>query len=239
MATPFPEGDKWADKGCTNYFEDSDQEDEDHENNDSTMDEDDTQSEAQDPFSGYLAVSVVKNDDSPMDEAGSTDDQAVTENIALTPSSRTSHVTEPVAKDNPPDNSKIRVVVRDAAYVTYRAVLYYVSPKNYTLPLSGDECSFIPILLYLLLYRQRFHHRTRRLRWYHRPMYLSTRRRLKGQVQRSRNIARLFLLRLLGRNGLRNGAKHILENQCPAPPRRFTGWPIVGFLKRPCASADA
>jgi hypothetical protein len=223
MTTPFPEGDKWADKGCTNYIEDSDQEDEDLENNDSTMDEDDTQSETQDPFAGYLAVSVVKNGDSPMDEAESADDQTVAENIALTPSSRTSHVTELVAKDNPPDNPKMRVVVRDAAYATYRAVLYYVSPRNYTMPLSGDESSFIPILSYLLLYHQHSHHRTRRLRWYHRPMYLSIRRRHKGQVQPSRNIARLFLLRLLGRNGSRNGAKHILENRCPALPRRFTG----------------
>ncbi|KAM6494171.1 hypothetical protein JOM56_010532 [Amanita muscaria] len=140
----LPVADRESSKGFTDYFEDSDQEDED-DSGYSIMDEDDSQSEGHDAFAGYLAVSAPKTDDSPMQEPGTSDDQSIAESIALTPSTRTSHVTELVAMEDPPEYSKMKVIVRDAAYVTYRAVLYYLytdfvvfAPLSSTFTSSSD-----------------------------------------------------------------------------------------------------
>lgn len=114
-------------KGDTDYFEDSDQEDEDPEIVDSNMDEDDTQSHTSESFFACMAINPPKNDDSPMLETSSADDQSIAESTMVTPSTRVSQITELVAKDpDPQDNTKIKVVVRDTAYSTYRAVLFYV-----------------------------------------------------------------------------------------------------------------
>ncbi|KAK2465199.1 hypothetical protein APHAL10511_002553 [Amanita phalloides] len=113
-------------KGFTDYFEDSDQDDEDFENSDSTMDEDDAESSTQDPFSTYLN-NPTNHDGCLMQETSSADDNSLAESVMLTPSNRTSQITEFVAKDsNPQESPKLRVIVRDAAYATYRAVLYYL-----------------------------------------------------------------------------------------------------------------
>lgn len=113
-------------KGDTDYFEDSDQEDEDPENNDSSMDEDDPQSHTEDSFS-CLPIILPKIDDNPMLETSSADDQSIAESTMLTPSTGASQITGLVAKDpDPQDSAKIKVVVRDTAYSTYRAVLFYV-----------------------------------------------------------------------------------------------------------------
>ena len=110
-------------KGATDYFEDSDQEDEDPENSDSSMDEDDPQSHTEDSF---FAINPPKNDN-PMLETSSADDQSIAESAMLTPSTGASQITELIAKDPDPQNTaKIKVVVRDTAYSTYRAVLFYV-----------------------------------------------------------------------------------------------------------------
>ncbi|KAF8636008.1 hypothetical protein AX15_000169 [Amanita polypyramis BW_CC] len=113
-------------RSFTDYFEDSDQDDDDFESRD-LMDEDDSQSDAHGPFSGCLDTSSSKNADSMNQEPGGVDDQSMTESVTLTPPTRTSHPAELVDSDtNTQDNSKIKVVVRDTAYATYRAVLYYL-----------------------------------------------------------------------------------------------------------------
>lgn len=62
--------------------------------------------------------------------------------------SRTVERTPPV-----PGPPKVRVVVNDVAYSTYRAVLYYVSYNFLQFPRSNRKASSIRILLFLRLWR--------------------------------------------------------------------------------------
>jgi hypothetical protein len=154
-------------KSATEYFEDSDQDDEDFENEDSTMDEDDTQSNTSESFFACLPINPPKNDDSTMQETSSADDQSIAESSMHTPSTRFS-ITEFITKDtNPQDNSKLRVVVRDTAYSTYRAVLFYVGTFDLVLSMSDSAHSFTPTLSCLLHY-----HRHLRFKIRHRQLCL-------------------------------------------------------------------
>jgi hypothetical protein len=144
-------------KSATEYFEDSDQDDEDFENDDSTMDEDDTHSNTSESFFACLAINPPKNDDGAMQETSSADDHSIAESSMHAPSTHLS-ITEFMAKDpNPQDNSKLRVVVRDTAYSTYRAVLFYVGTFDLVLSISNANHSFTPTLSCL----PHYHHHLR------------------------------------------------------------------------------
>lgn len=144
-------------KGATDYFEDSDQEDEDPENSDSSMDEDDPQSHTEDSF---FAINPPKNDN-PMLETSSADDQSIAESAMLTPSTGAPQITELIAKDPDPQNTaKIKVVVRDTAYSTYRAVLFYVCILVLASFISNFHHSYTPTLSFSPRCRHLLHCKT-------------------------------------------------------------------------------
>ena len=208
-------------KGDTDYFEDSDQEDEDPEDNDSNMDEDDPQSHTEDSFIACLtAINPPKNDDNPMLETSSADDQSIAESVMLIPSTGASQITELVAKDpGPQDTAKIKVVVRDTAYSTYRAVLFYVCILV-LVPLISKFCHrYTPTLSFFPHSRHLLHCKTR----HHHPclpqMCLQTRWGLV-LVLESQGI--LFRPRCLGRSGLKNGVRAITGSQRLAQRKRCT-----------------
>ncbi|PFH53913.1 hypothetical protein AMATHDRAFT_136448 [Amanita thiersii Skay4041] len=128
------------DKGFTNYFDDSDQEDEDApEGIQSLIDEDDP--EVINSMVSF-ASSTTSNEIDVTPVEGSRPD-TVAQNLTQQVNSSS----EGPIDDIPPDttstsSSKLRVIVRDTAYSTYRAVLFYLYTDSIVFaPLSSSFTS--------------------------------------------------------------------------------------------------
>ncbi|KAF8630909.1 hypothetical protein AX17_005267 [Amanita inopinata Kibby_2008] len=128
---------------ATTVSQDSDQEDED--NSDAMellVSEDDPRSDKLNPSSGHLETRESKHDDKATQESIDAMDQT-SDSVPQTSSPRPPPTTGLVSQSaHVPEASKVRVVVRDTAYSTYRALLFYLYTDSIVFaPLSS---SFVP-----------------------------------------------------------------------------------------------
>ena len=159
----------------------------------------------------------------------------VRQKVAHPSSPRTSDVqiiprgVAPLVEREVPGPPKLRVVVKDVAYATYRAVLYYVYPSSFLacVPLitSSSSCIRTVSVSRRCPHPSSHHVRLGRPAWKHQTMV-----RVALVPPLVQGQEKYFLVRAREGNGYRIGCAETLDKPCRAPQRLCTDLQTVSQI---------